>query len=86
MARFAKAEAANIMDNATSITRQKWFRPYLGIAIATLLFQIWVRSYQCIGFEDCGLSFAKAVVWSVIWPASWVVYIIGQPWLQSLLH
>ena len=25
----------------------------------------------------CAISFAKAVVWSAIWPASWVVYLRG---------
>jgi hypothetical protein len=86
MAQFAQAEAATVMGMATSITRQKWFRPYLAMAIVTLLFQIWVRSYECVGLGGCGLSFAKAVVWSVIWPASWVVYINGQPWVLSLLR
>ena len=51
-------------------------RVYAGIGILTLIFQIWVRSYQCAGFEDCGLSFVKAIVWSVIWPLSWIVYLV----------
>jgi hypothetical protein len=50
---------------------------YVGVAILTLAFQIWIRSYQCTGIEGCGLSFAKAIVWSAVWPASWVVYLAG---------
>jgi len=72
------------MKSATSITSQKWFRPYLGMAVITLLFQIWVRSYQCTEI-GCGLSFAKAIVWSAIWPASWVVYVAGLPPFNALL-
>lgn len=83
MANFAKTEAADIMGS--SITRHKLFRPYVGMALATLLFQIWVRSYECVGLEGCGVSFVKAAVWSVIWPASWVVYIVGLPWFQALI-
>ena len=79
MTHFAMAETGQIMASAISITRQKWFRPYLGMAVFTLVFQIWVRSYECAGMDGCGLSFAKAIVWSAIWPASWVVYIAGLP-------
>ena len=76
MAPFANVEAVQTLA-ATSITRSRWFRPYVGMAVVTLLFQIWVRSYACTGIDGCGLSFAKAIVWSAIWPASWVVYIAG---------
>jgi hypothetical protein len=50
---------------------------YGAMALLTLLFQIWVRSSQCSGFEDCGLRFVKAAVWAAIWPASWAVYLPG---------
>lgn len=43
----------------------------------TLIFQIYVRSSQCVLTEGCGLSYAKAVVWSAIWPASW--FVLGAP-------
>jgi hypothetical protein len=26
---------------------------------------------------DCALSYAKAVAWAAIWPASWIVYLAG---------
>jgi len=52
-----------------------WLILYGAMAILTLIFQIYVRSSQCA--PDCTLSYAKAVVWSVIWPASWVVYLAG---------
>jgi hypothetical protein len=57
--------------------KMKWVAFYGAMALLTLLFQIWVRSFQCSGFEDCGLSFIKAAVWAVIWPASWAVYLPG---------
>ena len=50
---------------------------YAGMGIITLIFQIWVRSHQCTGFEACGLSFLKAGAWSTIWPISWIVYLAG---------
>jgi hypothetical protein len=48
---------------------------YLGVAILTLAFQLWVRSGAC--GNDCTISFAKGFIWAVIWPASWVVYLAG---------
>ena len=59
------------------ITGRKWLTLYVAMAVFTLIFQIWVRSYQCAGLQDCRLSFAKATVWSVIWPISWIVYLAG---------
>jgi hypothetical protein len=56
---------------------KKWVAFYGAMALLTLLFQIWVRSSQCSGFEDCGLRFVKAAVWAAIWPASWAVYLPG---------
>lgn len=47
---------------------------YALAALLTLIFQVYVRSSQCA--PDCALSYAKAVVWSSIWPASWV-YLAG---------
>jgi hypothetical protein len=48
---------------------------YALAALLTLIFQVYVRSSQCA--PDCALSYAKAVVWSSIWPASWIVYLAG---------
>jgi len=48
---------------------------YALAACATLVFQIWWRSFEC--GDACGLSYAKAVVWSIIWPLSWVVFLKG---------
>ena len=52
-----------------------WPALYGLAALLTLIFQVYVRSSQCA--PDCALSYAKAVVWSSIWPASWVVYLAG---------
>ena len=51
---------------------------YVGIAVLTFLYQIWIRVGQCEGLANCALSFAKGAIWSVIWPAYWVMYLIGQ--------
>lgn len=50
---------------------------YCGLALLTLVFQIYVRSQECERFAGCALSFAKATVWAAIWPASWIVYFAG---------
>jgi hypothetical protein len=50
---------------------------YVGVAILTLAFEIFVRAQQCAGASDCALSFAKGIVWSLIWPAGWIVYLKG---------
>jgi hypothetical protein len=51
---------------------------YVAIAVLTLAFQISVRSSQCLDASDCGASFAKGLVWSLVWPASWAVYLKGK--------
>jgi hypothetical protein len=38
--------------------------------IATLVFPVGVRSAEYTGAGNCALSYAKAAVWSAIWPAS----------------
>ena len=48
---------------------------YIGIAIVTLIFQIRVRLLVC--GSDCGLSLAKGVIWALMWPVSWIVYLAG---------
>ena len=53
---------------------RRWINLYFGAAFLTLTFQLWVRSLQCNGLADCGLSFGKAVAWAAIWPVSWIVY------------
>jgi len=44
--------------------KRKWTNLYVGMACFTLAFQIGVRSFQCRGVADCGLSFGKAAVWT----------------------
>jgi hypothetical protein len=53
---------------------------YAACGLLTLIFQIYMRSSACSMAGDCPLSFAKAVMWSVIWPASWVAYGRGAGW------
>ena len=59
----------------TRQTRQFILGVYLAATIATLVFQVAVRSQACAGASNCALSYGKAAVWSVIWPASWAVYL-----------
>jgi hypothetical protein len=54
-----------------------WLSFYIGMTLFTVIFQVWWRSSQCAGFETCGPSFAKAIAWSAIWPASWAVFLPG---------
>jgi hypothetical protein len=68
-------EMVAAMTNARLGWDRKWQRLYLLMAVVTLLFQIYVRSSQCA--PDCGLSYAKAVVWAAIWPAFWIVCLAG---------
>jgi hypothetical protein len=56
---------------------------YAAAGAITLLFQVWIRLQQCEGAAKCGLSLAKAVIWSFVWPAYWVVYIAGFTGLVS---
>ena len=44
---------------------------YVAIGIVTLVLQIYWRFPECSGAMGCGLSYAKGVVWAVIWPAYW---------------
>jgi hypothetical protein len=50
---------------------------YAGAALVTLGFQTYVRSIECSGSADCGISLLKGAVWSTIWPVSWMVYVAG---------
>ena len=57
--------------------KRSWVRVYVAIALATFVFQTWVRIPQCAGIENCTPSIAKGAAWAGIWPASWVVYLAG---------
>jgi hypothetical protein len=59
------------------VTTRNWLWAYGVAGLLTFLFQVWVRLAQCEGAANCAVSFAKAVVWSAIWPASWIVYLAG---------
>jgi hypothetical protein len=58
---------------------KKWLiGAYVFAATWTLIFQIYVREPVCRSRAECALSFTKGAIWSLIWPASWVVYIAGM--------
>jgi hypothetical protein len=50
---------------------------YVVFGILTLISQIYVRTGPCTAAGDCALSYTKAVVWSVIWPAIWLIRLSG---------
>jgi hypothetical protein len=59
------------------LSKREWAVFYAGAALVTLLYQIYVRSDECQGLAECGSSFSKAIAWSAIWPASWLVFLAG---------
>jgi hypothetical protein len=46
---------------------------YIAVGIITMVFQIYYRYPVCSEAIKCGLSFAKGIVWSAIWPAYWAI-------------
>ena len=60
-----------------SLTKREWVVLYLGATLMTLTSQIYARLLDCDGLGGCGLSFAKAIVWSIIWPISWLRWLVG---------
>jgi hypothetical protein len=57
----------------------KWlFGVYAAVGILTLVMQFYYRYPNCSEAMACGLSFAKGVVWSAIWPVYWWIML---PWL-----
>jgi hypothetical protein len=51
---------------------------YAIAAVLTLAFQIWFRSNLCAGIPECGISFAKGVVWSMVWPLYWILRVVDM--------
>ena len=52
-------------------------RLYIFAGLLTFAFQVGVRTATCEAQSNCILSFSKAAVWSVVWPASWYVFLRG---------
>jgi hypothetical protein len=50
---------------------------YMLVAGLALGFQISVRAEQCAGTIPCLVSYAKGVVWSIMWPLFWVAHFAG---------
>ena len=77
---YAGTVASDLAEATNAVKTPSWLTLYVGMAVVTALFQIWVRSSQCAGLFDCGLSYAKGIVWVAIWPMSWIVYLVGLVW------
>ena len=58
-------------------TRGEMIALYSLAALLTLASQFQVRFQDCEGVAGCSVSYAKAAVWSVIWPMSWIRYLAG---------
>ena len=59
------------------LTKREWAALYIAAAVLTLASQIQARWNDCGVLVGCGLSLAKAVVWSIIWPLSWLINSVG---------
>ncbi len=58
-----------------------WIAAYGVVALLTFLFQLWIRLPVCEGVGGCAVSVLKGLMWSVIWPTYWVVYLLSHsPW------
>jgi hypothetical protein len=44
---------------------------YVAVALVTLILQLPHRYPACSATGGCGLSLAKGLVWSAIWPEYW---------------
>jgi len=64
---------------------KQWIRSYAAVGLFTFVLQIWIRAFQCAGFENCGPSFAKALVWAVLWPLLWLALLFKVPPLREWL-
>jgi hypothetical protein len=65
--------------------RRQWINFYTALGLFTFVVQIYVRAFQCAGFENCGPSFAKAFVWAALWPLLWLALLFGVPPLREWL-
>jgi hypothetical protein len=43
------------------------------LGLITIFSQISNRYIACAGALGCGLSFAKGIVWSALWPVYWAI-------------
>ena len=58
-------------------------RLYIFAGLLTFAFQVGVRTNACEVQSNCILSFSKGAVWSIVWPASWYVFLRGLPFEVS---
>lgn len=61
-----------------STTTRKVIWAYVIVGVLTLIFEIYVRLPQCSGTSACAVSFGKGVIWSIVWPLGWIVYLKGM--------
>src|SRR5690349_20832795 len=54
-------------------------RAYMGLAVLTLIVQVWIRLQHCSGMAGCALSVAKAPLWAAFWPLFWPIYFGAMP-------
>jgi hypothetical protein len=66
-----------LSSSGGSPTKGEMVALYSLAGLLTLISQIQVRLHDCEGAAGCGVSFAKGVAWSVLWPMSWLRYVAG---------
>jgi hypothetical protein len=53
-------------------------RLYFFCGLLMLTYQLAVRLEDCVGLQSCSIGFAKAVIWSLIWPFIWGLLTTGS--------
>ncbi len=83
---FGEAVAQGVYASTDPISKTGWTKGvltswwlvcYIVVACLTLMFQIWIRTGYCVGTVACSISLSKAIIWSIVWPLSWLVYLAG---------
>jgi hypothetical protein len=47
-------------------------------AVLTVVFETFIRLRACADTGGCTISLVKGFVWSIVWPAGWIVYLKGM--------
>ena len=77
MEQGAWGEACAGENGAMDKIKRTTIRLYILAGLLTFAFQVGVRTAACEAQSNCILSFSKGAVWSVVWPASWYVFLRG---------
>lgn len=80
-AKGSDAKTAGASSQSAVSRASGWIAAYGVVALLTFLFQVWIRLPQCAGAGACAFSLLKGLVWALIWPTYWVIYLLSHsPW------